>query len=55
VHPWGSKRVFQNFADPDLTNWAHAYYGPNLPRLGHVKSRYDPTGFFRHAHTPPGA
>jgi len=55
VHPWGSKRVFQNFADPDLTNWAHAYYGPNLPRLGRVKSRYDPTGFFRHAHTPPGA
>ncbi|MGH2527211.1 MAG: FAD-binding oxidoreductase, partial [Actinomycetota bacterium] len=22
VHPWGSRRVFQNFADPELENWA---------------------------------
>ena len=31
--PWGSGRVFQNFADPDLEHWAQAYYGPNYDRL----------------------
>jgi FAD/FMN-containing dehydrogenase len=47
VHPWGSGRVFQNFADPDLEDWAHAYYGPNLDRLVRVKERYDPANAFR--------
>ena len=46
VHPWGSGRVFQNFADPDLEHWAEAYYGSNLPRLVHIKARYDPTNRF---------
>ena len=47
VHPSGSGRVFQNFADPDLEDWANAYYGPNLDRLIDVKSRYDPANVFR--------
>ena len=47
VHPWGSGRVFQNFADPDLENWADAYYGPNLTRLVRVKARYDSVNVFR--------
>jgi FAD/FMN-containing dehydrogenase len=47
VHPWGSGRVFQNFADPDLEVWAEAYYGPNLDRLVRVKKRYDPANVFR--------
>jgi len=34
--------VFQNFADPDLENWAAAYYGTNLERLVRVKARYEP-------------
>ena len=38
VHPWGSGRVFQNFADPDLENWADAYYGTNCDRLVHIKA-----------------
>jgi len=46
VHPWGSGRVFQNFADPDLEDWADAYYGPNYQRLVRVKARYDPASFF---------
>jgi FAD/FMN-containing dehydrogenase len=46
VHPWGSGRVYQNFPDPDLTDWANAYYGPNYRRLVQVKRRYDPAGFF---------
>jgi FAD/FMN-containing dehydrogenase len=47
VHPWGSGRVFQNFADPDLEDWAEAYHGTNYDRLARVKGRYDPDGVFR--------
>jgi FAD/FMN-containing dehydrogenase len=55
VHRWGSGRVFQNFADPELEDWAHAYYGPNYRRLVRVKARYDPTGFFHfHQSLPAG-
>jgi FAD/FMN-containing dehydrogenase len=46
VHPWGSGRVFQNFADPDLTDPGAAYFGANLPRLLRIKERYDPSGLF---------
>jgi FAD/FMN-containing dehydrogenase len=47
VHPWGSGRVFQNFADPDLEHWADAYYGSNYPRLVRVKAHYDPADRFQ--------
>jgi FAD/FMN-containing dehydrogenase len=47
VHPWGSGRVFPNFPDPQLEDWADAYYGPNYQRLVQVKARYDPASFFR--------
>jgi FAD/FMN-containing dehydrogenase len=47
VQPWGCGRVFQNFPDPELQDWAGAYYGPNYQRLVRVKARYDPAGFFR--------
>jgi len=54
VHPWGSGRVFQNFADPDPEHWAAAYYGPNYDRLVKVKARYDPSNLFRfHQSLPP--
>jgi hypothetical protein len=54
VHPWGSGRVFQNFADPDLDDWANAYYGPNLDRLVRIKARYDAANFFRFDQSLPG-
>lgn len=47
VHRWGTGGVYPNFPDPDLTDWAAAYHGPNYSRLQRVKDRYDPTGFFR--------
>ncbi|HET8873638.1 MAG TPA: FAD-binding oxidoreductase [Gaiellaceae bacterium] len=47
VHPWGSGRVYPNFPDPELEDWAKAYYGPNYDRLVRVKATYDPSGFFR--------
>ncbi len=42
VHPWGSGRVYQNFPDPDLTNWTEAYHGSNYSRLARLKRSYDP-------------
>jgi len=46
VHPWGTGGVYQNFADPDLDDWAHAYYGGNLDRLVRARAAYDPGGYF---------
>lgn len=47
VHPWGSGRVYPNFPDPDLTDWAEAYYGGNHARLARVKRLYDPERLLR--------
>jgi FAD/FMN-containing dehydrogenase len=55
VHRWGTGRVFPNFPDPDLDDWAKAYYGTNLDRLRIVKARYDPGNVFRfHQSLPVG-
>jgi FAD/FMN-containing dehydrogenase len=53
VRPWGSGRVYQNFPDPDLEDWAHAYHGANLERLLRVKRKYDLDGFFRFRQSLP--
>ncbi|MFQ5959745.1 MAG: BBE domain-containing protein, partial [Candidatus Methylomirabilales bacterium] len=47
VHPWGTGGAFPNFSDPDLENWAEAYYGANYDRLLRIKAQYDPENFFR--------
>lgn len=47
VHPWGSGRVYPNFPDPDLADWASACYGTNYERLVRVKRTYDPYSLFR--------
>jgi len=53
VRPWGSGGVYQNFPDPDLTDWARAYHGTNLDRLVRVKAKYDPDNFFRFRQSVP--
>jgi hypothetical protein len=53
VRVWGSGRVYQNFPDPDLEDWAHAYYGANYDRLVRTKARYDPDDFFHFRQSLP--
>jgi hypothetical protein len=42
----GSGRVYPNFPDPELDDWAAAYHAGNYPRLAAVKNAYDPHRFF---------
>ena len=46
AHADGSGRVYPNFPDPELDDWAAAYHAGNYPRLAAVKRAYDPHRFF---------
>ena len=46
MRPYASGAAYQNYIDPYLTDWQHAYYGANLARLQHVKATYDSANFF---------
>jgi FAD/FMN-containing dehydrogenase len=46
AHADASGRVYPNFPDLGLDDWAAAYHAGNYPRLAAVKSAYDPHRFF---------
>lgn len=46
AHADGTGRVYPNFPDPALGDWAPAYHGGNYARLRAVKQAYDPRRFF---------
>jgi len=46
AHADGSGRVYPNFPDLALDDWATAYHAGNYPRLAAVKNAYDPHRFF---------
>ncbi|MGW4566749.1 FAD-binding oxidoreductase [Streptomyces sp. NPDC004561] len=49
VDPLSSGESYQNFIDPDLTDWKTSYYAENYPRLVKTKNSYDPHGLFSFA------
>lgn len=44
--PFWNGHCYQNFADPTLADYRHAYWGEAFPALLAVKRKYDPGGLF---------
>jgi hypothetical protein len=51
--PHVSPYAYTNYCDSDLKDFANAYYSKNLPRLQHIKQKYDPQNLFRYSQSIP--
>jgi FAD/FMN-containing dehydrogenase len=49
MQPFTSSFAYQDYIDPELRDWRHAYYGTNYERLTRIKRRYDPDNVFHFA------
>jgi FAD/FMN-containing dehydrogenase len=46
MRPYVSGFAYQNYIDPDLKSWKHAYYSTNYSRLAKIKAKVDPGRIF---------
>ena len=46
IRSFSTGGAYQNFIDPSLTGWRHAYYRENLQRLEDIKKKVDPGRLF---------
>lgn len=53
IRPHTNGRSYQNFPDPELPDWATAYYGDNLARLTTAKATWDPGDVFTYSQAIP--
>ena len=52
--PYLASTRYLNYLEDDAIDPAAVAYGPNLPRLRHLKAKYDPENFFRqNVNVPP--
>ena len=53
LQPWVGNSAYVDYADPKLTNYAVAYWGPNLTQLSKIKKIYDPHNVFKFPQSVP--